>query len=348
MPTITAAKLAELVGGKLYGDGQREITSIAPLDTANSSCISFLANVRYIPLLEESAAGVVFIATGMKRSAGDYIETADPYSAFVTALEFFNPRDEHAPGIHPSAVIAPDVKLGKDVSIGPNCIIEKNVSIGDGTVLEGNVFIGWDSVIGENCHIHPNVSIRFATILGDRVVIHCGSVVGSDGFGFAPERGKFRKIPQVGIVVIENDVEIGANTTIDRATMGETRIGAGTKIDNLVQIAHNVKIGKHCVIAAQAGISGSTQFGDYCRIGGQAGFVGHIKIGDGAAFGAQSGVSGDVAPGEILSGSPARPHNLWKRIEAALTRLPELLRRVRRIEEHLGMQQSVKEERSER
>ncbi len=348
MPTITAAKLAELVGGKLVGDTQRELTSIAPLDTANSSSVSFLANVRYIPLLEQSAAGVVFLTAGMKRESGDYIETADSYGAFVTALEFFNPKDEHDPGIHTSAIIAPDVKLGKDVSIGPNCIIEKGSVIGDGSILEGNVFIGWNSIVGANCHIHPNVSIRYGTLIGDSVIIHCGTVIGSDGFGFAPERGKFRKIPQVGIVVIERDVEVGANTTIDRATMGETRIGEGTKIDNLVQIAHNVKIGKHCVIAAQAGISGSTQFGDYCRVGGQAGFVGHIKIGDGAAFGAQSGISADVAAGDVLSGSPARPHNLWKRIEAALTRLPELLRRVRRIEEHLGLQQSVKEERSER
>ncbi len=348
MPSITAAKLAELVGGKLVGDGQRVLTSIAPLDTADTTSVSFLANVRYIPLLEGSAAGVVFLTLGMKRESGDYIETSDSYSAFVTALEYFNPLDEHLPGIHPSAVIASDVTLGADVSIGPNCIIENGCTVGDRSILEGNVFLGWNSTVGARCHIHPNVSIRYGTVIGDNVNIHCGTVIGSDGFGFAPERGKFRKIPQIGIVVIENDVEIGANTTIDRATMGETRIGEGTKIDNLVQIAHNVKIGMHCVIAAQAGISGSTQFGDYCRIGGQAGFVGHIKIGDGAAFGAQSGISADVAPGEILSGSPARPHNLWKRIEAALTRLPELLRRVRRIEEHLGLQQSVKEERSER
>lgn len=348
MPTISAAELAKLVGGTLVGDSARVLTSVAPLDLATPESASFLANTRYFRQLEQTNAGVVFLSSGVVRTGGDYIEVQDSYAAFVKALEFFNPLEKFAPAIHPTAVIAPDAVLGTDIYVGPQCVIDAGVRIGNGTVLESNVFVGKHCVIGDDCHIHPQVSVRHGSRIENRVIVHCGAVIGSDGFGFAPEHGKFRKIPQVGIVVIEDDVEIGANSTIDRATMGETRIGQGSKIDNLVQIAHNVRIGKHCVIAAQAGVSGSTHFGDYCRVGGQAGFIGHIKIGDGAAFGAQSGVSSDVNAGEILSGSPARPHGLWKRMEAALPRLPELLRRVKRLEEHLGVESPAKEEKSER
>ncbi|MBK6910100.1 MAG: UDP-3-O-(3-hydroxymyristoyl)glucosamine N-acyltransferase [bacterium] len=348
MPTISAEQLAVLVGGRLTGDGARELRAIAPLESATETCVSFLSNARYAQQLNQTGAGVVLVARGTVREGGDYIETTDPYGAFVTVLEFFHPSSGQAAGVHPSAVIAASARVGKNVSIGPQCVIENDAVIGDGAVLLAQVYVGSGAEIGEGTYLHSHVSVCHGCRLGRRVIIHCGTVIGSDGFGFAPDQGRFRKIPQVGIVVIEDDVEIGANTTVDRATMGETRIGQGTKIDNLVQIAHNVKIGKHCVIAAQAGISGSTQMGDYCRVGGQAGFIGHIKIGDGAAFGAQSGIAGDVGNGEILSGSPGRPHGLWKRIEAAIPRLPELLRRVRRIEEHLGISQSSKEERVER
>ncbi|MCB1061080.1 MAG: UDP-3-O-(3-hydroxymyristoyl)glucosamine N-acyltransferase [Calditrichaeota bacterium] len=348
MPTISAADLAKLVGGKLVGDGTRVLSSVAPLDLAVQESASFLSNARYFRQLESTAAGVVFVTVGTVRSGGDYIEVADSYTAFVKALEYFNPPAKFEAGIHPSATVANDAVVGKDVYVGPNCVIESQSHIGDGTVLEGNVFVGRKCSIGSGCHLHPQVAIRHECKLGNRVTLHCGVIVGSDGFGFAPEDGTYKKIPQIGNVVIEDDVEIGANTTIDRATMGETRIGQGSKIDNLVQIAHNVKIGRHCVVAAQAGVSGSTQLGDYCRVGGQAGFVGHIKIGNGAAFGAQSGISSDVKDGEILSGSPARPHGLWKRMEVALPRLPELLRRVKRLEEHLGINNPAREEKSER
>lgn len=344
MPRISAAQLANLVGGTLIGDATREICAVAPLESAAADCVSFLANARYVSLLDETSAGVVLVAKGVRRKLGDVIETQDPYTAFVTALEIFYPEERLAPGVHSSAMIAPDAMIGRNVTIGPCCVVEHGVTVGDDTILEAQVFVGAEASIGSSCHLHPHTTIRHHVQVGDRVIVHAGTVIGSDGFGFAFDQGHYRKIPQTGIVVIESDVEIGANTTIDRATMGETRIGEGTKIDNLVQIAHNVRIGKHCVIVAQAGISGSTIFGDYCRVGGQAGFVGHIKIGDGAAFGAQSGVSQDVKAGDVLSGSPARPHSLWKRIEASLPRLPELLRRVKRIEEKLDMQSVVKED----
>ncbi|NUO18079.1 UDP-3-O-(3-hydroxymyristoyl)glucosamine N-acyltransferase [bacterium] len=348
MTSITAGQLTKLVNGKLFGDGDRELIGVAPLETADRSEVSFLANAKYARLLEETQAGVVLVAQGIRRSTGDCIETLDPYAAFVMALEFFNPAPVFGTGIHPTAIISEEAAIDEDVYVGPGCIIESSARIGKGSRLIAMNYIGQNARIGAGSILHPGVHVRHDCEVGERVTIHCGTIVGSDGFGFAMESGRFRKIPQVGIVVIESDVEIGANSTIDRATMGETRIGEGTKIDNLVQIAHNVRIGKHCVIAAQAGISGSTQIGDYCRIGGQAGFVGHIRIGDGSAFGAQSGVATDVAAGEILSGSPARPHNLWKRMEAALPRLPELLRRVRRIEERLGIEHRTNEEKSER
>ncbi|MCL4304606.1 UDP-3-O-(3-hydroxymyristoyl)glucosamine N-acyltransferase [bacterium] len=343
MPTITAAQLAELVGGTLYGDSERVLRSVAPLEHASSDSVTFLANVRYAALLSETAAGVVLVSSGVRRDQGDVIETADPYAAFVKTLVYFHPEVEHGEGIHESAVIADDVQIGANVLIGPCCVVQRGAKIGDNSLLEAGVFVGEQCVIGNNCRIHPHATIRHHVQIGNRVTIHSGTVIGADGFGFAFESGRYQKIPQIGTVIIDDDVEIGANTTVDRATMGETRIGEGTKIDNLVQIAHNVRIGRHCVIAAQAGISGSTVLGDYCRVGGQAGFVGHLKIGDGAAFGAQSGISHDVRPGEVLSGSPGRPHSVWKRIEAALPRLPELLRRVRRLEERVGIGSGEKE-----
>lgn len=343
MSVVTAEQLAELVGGQLTGNPRREIVAVAPLDGADASCASFLANVKYVAQLETTQAGVVFVGRGVRRQGGDVIEVDDPYAAFVTALEHFHPTRRPSPGIHSSAVVAANAEIGQGVTIGANCVVESGARIGDRTVLEAQVFVGEGAIVGDDCHLHPNTTIRHHVELGHRVIVHAGTVIGADGFGFAFDSGHYRKIPQVGIVVIEDDVEIGANTTIDRATMGETRIGEGTKVDNLVQIAHNVRIGKHCVIVAQAGISGSTVFGNYCRVGGQAGFIGHIKIGDGAAFGAQSGVSQDVKAGDILSGSPARPHSLWKRIEVSLPRLPDLLRRVKRIEERLEMTPEEKE-----
>lgn len=344
MPRLFAAQLATLVGGTLIGDATREICAVATLESATPDCVSFLANAKYVTLLDETQAGIVLVAPGVRRQQGDVIEAVDPYAAFVTALEHFYPEERPVPGIHPSAVIAADAKIGKNVTIGACCVIEHGAEIGDESILAAQVFVGSNATIGSSCFFHPQTTIRHNVQIGDRVILHSGTVIGSDGFGFAFDQGKYRKIPQTGIVVIESDVEVGANTTIDRATLGETRIGEGTKIDNLVQIAHNVRIGKHCVIVAQAGISGSTVFGDYCRVGGQAAFVGHIKIGDGASFGARSGVSQDVKAGAVLSGSPARSHSAWKRIEASLTRLPELLRRVKRIEERLEIQPEVKED----
>lgn len=337
MKSLTARELAEKLQGRLVGDGGIELRGPATLEEAQADAVAFYANPNYATAYAATKAGVVLVGRDVMRDNGACIQCENPYASFVTAIEFFRTRPVHTAGIHPQAVIAPDAVVDATACIGPFCVIESNARVGRNTALHANVFIGAGSTVGDNCVLYPGVVLREDTQVGHRVIIHSNAVIGADGFGFAAQDGQYKKIPQVGIVIIEDDVEIGANTTIDRATLGQTRIGAGTKIDNLVQVGHNVTIGKHCVIVAQTGIAGSTSIGDECRIGGQVGIVGHLKIGNRAAFGAQSGVAADVAEGEIQSGSPARPHSVWKRVEVALPRLPGLLRRVRAIEEKLGI-----------
>lgn len=330
---MTAAEIARHLGGTLRGNASAVITDVAKIEEADPNDLSFVANVKYIRHLEATRAGVILVAPGITAADRTVIEVADPYLAFMRMLEFFHPKKIWLqPGIHPTAVIEPDATISPDVSIGAFCYVGPRSVIGAGTLLYPHVVIGADVVIGEKCEINSRVTLREGVRLGNRVVVQDGAVVGSDGFGFAECETGYVKIPQRGIVVIGDDVEIGANTTIDRATLGETAVGQGTKLDNLIQVAHNVTIGAHTVIAAQSGVSGSTRIGNRCRIGGQVGIVGHLSIGDNAMIGAQSGVGADVEAGEIVSGTPARSHSLWKRIEAALTRLPELFKRVRALE----------------
>ena len=309
------------------------IHGLAKIEDAGPGDLSFVANVKYVRFLDTTRAGVVLAGPGARAAAATVIEVADPYSDFLRMLELFHPRQSWLErGVHPSAVVAPDAQLGRDITVGAFSYVGPRCKIGDGTVIYPHVVIAADVVVGSHCQIHSKVSLREDVRLGDRVIIHDGAVVGSDGFGFALQDGQYHKIPQLGTVVIGDDVEIGANTTIDRATLGETAIQRGTKLDNLIQVAHNVVVGANTVIAAQTGISGSAKIGDNCRIGGQVGVAGHLRIGDGVQIGAQSGIGGDVADGDTISGSPARPHALWKRIEASLTRLPDLFRRVRALE----------------
>lgn len=331
--SMTAAEIAHYLGGTLCGKADTVITGVAKIEEANFGDLSFVSNVKYIRHLETTKAGVILVAPGLTAGNRTVIEMADPYWGFMRMLEYFHPRMIWLNrGIHPTAVIEPDANIGMDVSIGAFCYVGPRSVIADGTLLYPNVVIGADVEVGEHCEIHSHVTIRESVRIGNRVVIQDGAVIGSDGFGFAACDSGYIKIPQRGIVVIGDDVEIGANTTIDRATLGETVIGSGTKLDNLIQIAHNATIGSHTVIAAQSGVSGSTHIGDRCRIGGQVGIIGHLHIGDSVMIGAQSGVGADVETGETVSGTPARSHSLWKRIEVALTRLPELIKRVRALE----------------
>ena len=330
---MTTAEVARYLNGKLIGDADTVISGLAKIEEAGPHDLSFVANAKYVRFLETTGAGAILVAPGERVTTRTVIEVADPYVDFLRMLEMFHPRSPWLEsGIHPSAVIAPDAVLADGVAVGALSFIGPRCRVGAGTQIYPQAAIAADVEIGERCEIHARVSIREGVRIGNRVVIQDGAVVGSDGFGFAPAPDGYRKIPQLGTVVIEDDVEIGANTTIDRATLGETLIGRGTKLDNLIQVAHNVVIGSHTVVAAQTGISGSAKVGSFCRIGGQVGMAGHLQIGDKVQLGAQSGVSGDIAEGEIYSGAPARPHGLWKRIEASLTRLPDLFRRVRALE----------------
>ncbi|MBI5059080.1 UDP-3-O-(3-hydroxymyristoyl)glucosamine N-acyltransferase [candidate division KSB1 bacterium] len=340
-PSYTTAQIAALVGGTVRGSEATVISGLAKIEDAGPHDLTFLNNTKYLRYLEATEAGAVLIAPGMADCACTRIEVADPYHAFQRLLELFYPQRQWvAAGVHPSAVIDPTARLEADVRVGALCYVGPGTVVGRGTVLYPHVVIAADVNLGVDCRIHSRVTIREGVQLGDRVVVQDGAVIGSDGFGFAPGDSGYQKIPQLGRVVIGDDVEIGANTTIDRATLGETTIGSGTKLDNLIQVAHNVRIGSHTVIAAQTGVSGSTRIGDNCRIGGQVGLVGHLRIGDGVGIAAQSGVASDVADGEIVAGSPSRPHALWKRIEAAVTRMPELIRRVRRLESTLTDEQT--------
>jgi UDP-3-O-[3-hydroxymyristoyl] glucosamine N-acyltransferase len=330
---MTTAEVARFLNGRLIGESDTVINGLAKIEDAGPHDLSFVANVKYIRFLETTQAGAVLIAPGERRTSRTVIEVQDPYVDFLRLLELFNPRTRWLePGIHPTAVIAGDAVIGADVTVGAFTYVGARSRIGVGSVVYPHVIIAADVTIGEQCEIRSQVSLREGIRVGNRVVIQDGAVIGSDGFGFAPAEEGYRKIPQLGTVVIEDDVEIGANTAIDRATLGETVIGKGTKLDNLIQVAHNVTIGSHTVIAAQTGISGSTKIGSYCRIGGQVGTAGHMQVFDHVQIAARSGISGDVAEGDVVSGSPARSHTLWKRIEASLTRLPDLFRRVRALE----------------
>ena len=335
MAGFTLAQIAEQIGGQVYGPADLRITGTAEIDRAGQGDITFLANPRYKHHLETTKAAAIIVDDKI----GDvpeipYIKVADAYFAFLQTVRMFHPpRELLAPGIHPTAVIHESAVLEDGVRVGAHVFIGRNVHIGRNTQIFPNCVILDNVSIGEGCILYPSVSIREDCQIGHRVILHNGVVVGSDGFGFAYHEGQYVKIPQVGRVIIEDQVEIGANATIDRATLGETVIKTGVKLDNLVHIAHNVVVGEHTVIAAQTGISGSTRIGKQVMMGGQVGTVGHITIGDGAQIGAQSGVSKSVPAGEVVFGYPARPIMKTKRIEAALNQLPDLLKRVRQLEQ---------------
>ncbi len=335
---ITLAELAALTGGTLEnGNPDLAISGAASLAEATSSQVTFFGNARYLPALRQSKAAAAFVpADFTEQVAPALIKVGNPTLAFEKALERFAPPPvTYTPGIHPTAVIAPDVTLGEGVSIQPYAVIEAGASIGAGTVVGAHVFIGQESALGAGCQIYPHVTIRERALIGSRVVIHSGTVIGSDGFGYEFAGGRHVKIPQTGIVQIDDDVEIGANVTIDRARFGRTWIQEGTKIDNLVQIAHNVVIGRHSIVVAQAGISGSSKLGQYVTIAGQVGIAGHIEIGDRVIVAAQSGISKDIPAGEVWFGYPAAPMREYKERLAYINRLDKLNARVRKLEQEL-------------
>lgn len=341
-------KLCQLIGAEIPPDAEQiEIAGVAAVEDAGPDDLTFISNPKYKKYLTTTRAKAVIITRDIKPPETLLsLVVDDPYVAFLKVLEVFNtrtPRDI-ASGIHPDAVIDPDTDVGENVSIGAFAVIGPQVTIGKGTTIGPCTVILKDSHLGENCIIYPNVTIMDGSKIGDRVILHAGAVVGSDGFGFAPLEGRFHKIPQIGKVLIGDDVEIGTCTCIDRAAFGVTVIESGTKIDNLVQIAHNVRIGSNTVITSQVGISGSTTIGSGVKIGGQAGFAGHLTIGDGASIGAQAGVTKDVSGSETVSGYPAKNHMKAMRLEAALRGLPELMKKVKKQEKRiLELERIIKE-----
>jgi UDP-3-O-[3-hydroxymyristoyl] glucosamine N-acyltransferase len=325
--------LAELVGGELIGDGEINIESAAPIASAGPGQISFLANSKYEKYLAETGASALVISAGIDFDRLPVIKHQDPYYAFALILDRLYPEVERIPkGVDPAAVVADSAKIGENCAIGALSYIGPGASVGNDCIIHPNVHVGHRVKIGNNCKIYPGVNILDETIIGNDAIIHSGVVLGSDGFGFARHKGGIKKVKQVGWVEIGNDVEIGANCTVDRGALGPTRIGNHVKIDNLVQIAHNVEIGDYSIIVAQVGISGSTELGRGVILAGQVGLVGHIKIGDGAQIGAQSGVTADIPAGKIFLGSPAREMKQTARIEACLSRLPDLFKRIRELE----------------
>lgn len=329
--------LAERLGCELRGDGEVEIERVAPIEAAGPGELTFVANPRYEKHLATTRASAVILAAGAAECAIPSLRSANPYLAFARAIDQFHRPVAVPPGIHASAVVSPSAKIGRDVSIGPCSVIGDDVTIGDGSVVGAHNVIYPEVSIGARFRSHAHVTVRERVRIGNDVTLHSGAVIGSDGFGYALDNsGAILKITQAGNVVLEDGVEIGANATIDRATVGSTVIRRNAKIDNLVMIAHGCEVGEGSMLAAQVGLAGSTQIGRYVRMGGQVGAAGHLSIGDGAQVAAQSGVSNSIPPGVTVGGSPAIDAGLWRRVMAALPRLPELLRRVRRIEKSLG------------
>ena len=329
-------ELAEKLGCRLVGDGEVEVRGLAPIQEAGEGDLAFMVNPRDLPKLEASRASAVILKEEGPRSSKPALLTHDPYLTFVQALSLFHPAELPTPGVHPSSIVREGARLAEGVAIGAHSYIEEGASIGPRSVVGPQVYIGMGSRIGADCHIYPQVMIREDVEIGDRVIIHSGAVIGSDGFGYLRDRRGVRiKIPQVGRVILEDDVEIGANATIDRATMGTTRVKRGVKIDNLVQIAHNVTVGEDTVIAALSGISGSTKIGDRVTLAGQVGVADHLEIGDDVTVGAQAGVANDIPPGMVLWGTPAVPHLEFWRGVAAVNRLPRLLKTLQRMEARL-------------
>ena len=346
---MTVSELAALVGGQLASgaDGSAKISGAAALAEALPGEVTFFGNPKYLLKLRASRATVALVPLAFAEEVpAACIRCENPTLAFSKVIEKFAPPPVHfAPGVHPTAVVAPGVRLGAGVSIQPHAVIEAGASVGDGTVVGAHSYIGHEAQIGGGCLIHPRVMIGFRCKIGSRVILHSGAVLGGDGFGFELQDGRHVKIPQIGIVQVDDDVEIGANSTVDRARFGRTWIGEGTKIDNLVQIGHNVVIGKHCILCAFVGVSGSTKIGDYVTLAGQVGTVGHVEIGDGVIVGAQAGVSKTLAVKQIYMGSPAVPAREWKEQVAQIHSLHKLRARVARLEQLLGeLEKSIQPE----
>ena len=336
---FTAKQIGEFLNGTIEGDENAQVSTLSKIEDGKLGSLCFLSNPKYENFLYKTEASVVIVAKDFiptQPVKSTLVKVQDPYSAFSVLLEKYNEvanMSREEVGIHNSSYVHPTAKIGKNVYVGPFCCIEENVVVGDNAKIYAQTYVGAGSNIGKDCVFFPGVKLYRQTSVGDRVIIHSNTVIGSDGFGFAPQKdGSYNKIAQIGNVVIEDDVEIGANTCIDRATMGATFIRKGAKLDNLIQIAHNVEVGAHSVVAAQTGISGSTKLGENSVIGGQVGIAGHLNLGKRTQVGAKAGINFDTEDNKQWHGSPAQPLKEWMRSTVIFKKLPEVDKRVRELE----------------
>ncbi|MXX71951.1 MAG: UDP-3-O-(3-hydroxymyristoyl)glucosamine N-acyltransferase [Gemmatimonadetes bacterium] len=336
--TLTLFQAAESTGGRVVGSGNAAFRRVSPVHDAGPEDLALLTDRRYATELPNCGARALLVSEDLSMLEGgpvDRLVVADPHEALVTLLAILHPAPTQRWDIHPSAAIDGTATLAGRISVGPNVVIGAGATIGSDARIGANCVIGERVEVGAGTVLFPNVTLYPGCVLGQRVIVHAGTRIGVDGFGYVQQDGKHAKVPQVGGCVIEDDVEIGANCAIDRGSIGCTRIGAGSKLDNLVHLGHNVVIGRNSLVVAQVGVAGSTRTGDGVALGGQAGLVGHLKIGAGAKIGAQAGVISDVAPGQVVSGYPARDHRSYLKAMARLMRLPDVVKRIERIERHL-------------
>ena len=333
---FTAAEIAKQLQGEVVGDGAIVLNSFAPADRARAGDLTFAENGDYFARAEQSAASAIIVDGKFASARKVLIRVPNARIAFAKALALFFPDPTFPAGTHPSAIVAGSAEVDLAAYIGPYCVVGEKVRIGPRSVLQGGNFVGANCRLGEDVNLFPNVTLYARTEIGNRVRIHAGTVIGSDGYGYVQDAGIHRKVPQTGNVIIGDDVEIGANVTVDRGALGSTVIGKGTKIDNLVQVAHNVVVGDHCLLVSQVGIAGSTRLGNSVVLAGQAGIAGHIKIGNQVTVAAQAGVMNDIPDGATWLGTPAQPDRQTKRQMIAIQHLPDLLRRVSKLEKKLG------------
>ena len=333
---FTAQQIAALINGKIEGDASAKVSKLAKIEEATIGSLTFLSHPKYVPYLKTTGASVIIVSDGVtdeKSTTATLIKVKDSRQAFTILMEAYHKQQFAKTGIEEYANISQNATRAKDVYLGSFTYVGEGTKIADGARIYPNVYIGENCSIGKNCIIYPGVKIYRDSVIGDNCTLHSGVVVGSDGFGFVPnDENNYRKMPQVGNVIIENNVEIGSNTTIDRATMGSTVIHKGVKLDNLIQIGHNVEIGENTVIAAQSGVAGSTKIGRDCMIGGQVGIVGHLTIGNRVKIAAQSGIGSNVADDSTIQGSPALDHFDYKKAYVIFRRLPELSQKIKELE----------------
>ena len=345
---FTAQQIAGLIGGTIEGNADATVQTFAKIEEGMEGAISFLANPKYDPYLYSTASSVVLVNNDFSPSQpvkATLIRVPNAYEAIARLLSFYESQMAKRKGIHPTAVIEESASVGEDCYIGPYVYIGEGVTVGRGTQIYAHSVVEKGASVGDDCLIYPNVSIYHECVIGSRVILHSGCVIGADGFGFAPGAEGYEKIPQIGRVEIEDDVEIGANTCVDRSTMGATRIHRGVKLDNLVQVAHNCEVGSHTVMSAQVGVAGSTKIGEWCMFGGQVGIAGHALIGDRTLSGAQAGIAGSIRKGHVtVQGSPAIDAKVFARASAVFKNLPEMYREFYRMKEELEALKAGKQE----